>query len=181
MGEPPASKSDWIGSALSRHEGRLLRYATRLVGDPDRARDVVQDTFLQLCREDPARLDGYLVPWLFTVCRNRARDLRRRDGRLRSLDDQGLSFDPVAPGPSPVHALESAQALDAVRAVLATLPPAQREAVRLKFSADLTYKEIAAVTGLTVTHVGVLIHMALKAVRARVRGAEPVAAARRMS
>jgi RNA polymerase sigma factor (sigma-70 family) len=180
MAEPPGSKSEWIGSALSRHEGRLLRYATRLLGDADRAQDVVQDTFLQLCREDPVRLDGYLVPWLFTVCRNRARDLRRQDGRLRSLDEDG-PFDAVAPDPSPVHVLESAQALDAVRAVLATLPASQREAVRLKFQADLTYKEIAAVTGLTVTHVGVLIHMALKAVRARVRGAQTVPAARRMS
>ena len=179
MAEPPRSKSDWVGTALSLHEGRLLRYATRLLGDADRARDVVQDAFLQLCREDPVRLDGFLVPWLFTVCRNRVRDLRRRDGRVRSLDDD-VPFDPVAPDASPIRALESAQALQAVREVLATLPSSQQEAVRLKFQDDLSYKEIAAITGLTVTHVGVLIHMALKAVRARVGAAERTPLARRM-
>jgi RNA polymerase sigma-70 factor (ECF subfamily) len=180
MTQPPSTKSQWIGSALSRHEGPLLRFAARLLGDADRAQDVVQDTFLRLCREDPARLDGHLVPWLFTVCRNRALDLRRKDRRTRSLDKSGAP-EPPAPGPSPALALENQQALQGVRTVLATLPASQQEALRLKFQDGLSYKEIAAVTGLSVNHVGVLIHTGLKAVRSRVGPGAGLEAVRRMS
>jgi RNA polymerase sigma factor (sigma-70 family) len=180
MTQPPSSKSQWIGAALSRHEGPLLRFAARLLGDADRAKDVVQETFLRLCREDPARLDGRLVPWLFTVCRNRALDVRRKERRVSSLDESG-SAEPPAPDPSPMLALESQEALRGVREVIATLPASQQEALRLKFQDGLSYKEIAAVTGLSVTHVGVLIHTGLKAVRNRLGPGARLEAVRRMS
>src|SRR5687767_2937037 len=99
MTEPQAAASQRIGDALSRYEGPLLRYARSLLGDLERARDVVQDTFLRLCREDPARVDGHLAQWLFTVCRNRALDVQRKDGRLRPLDAAALDAQP-SPEPS---------------------------------------------------------------------------------
>ena len=82
MVQSRAGGAQWIVSALARYEAPLLRYASRLLGDVDRARDVVQDTFLKLCREDPTRLDGHLAQWLFTVCRNRALDIQRKEGRV---------------------------------------------------------------------------------------------------
>jgi RNA polymerase sigma factor (sigma-70 family) len=164
---------DRIGDALSRFEAPLLRYARRLLSDGERARDVVQDTFLQLCRQDPARVDGHLAQWLFTVCRNRALDVQRREGRLRPLDEDALSEQP-SPEPTPSRRLEGREALDEVRAVLATLPASQQEVLHLKFQDHLSYQEIAAVTGLTVSHVGVLVHNGLKELRARMgRGASP--------
>ena len=45
-------KHAWVRSAVARYEGPLTLYAARLLGDADRARDVVQDTFLKLCRQD---------------------------------------------------------------------------------------------------------------------------------
>lgn len=76
----------WIGAILEKHEGPLTRYAARITGDLDRARDAVQETFLRLCSEDPAEVDGHLAQWLYTVCRSRAlgacvcvREARRRD------------------------------------------------------------------------------------------------------
>lgn len=81
--ETQARKDQWISSTLALYEGPLVRYATRLLGDVDRARDVVQDTFLRLCREEPARLDGHVAQWLFKVCRNRALDVRKREPSAR--------------------------------------------------------------------------------------------------
>jgi RNA polymerase sigma factor (sigma-70 family) len=127
---------------------------------------VVQDTFLRLCREDLALLDGRLPQWLFRVCRNRALDVRRRRGRhpepaeLRDLEPP--------PPPSPARLLESQEAMDAVDAVMATLPDSQQEVLRLKFQEGLSYSEIAGVTGLTTNHIAVLVHLGLKEIRARV-------------
>jgi RNA polymerase sigma-70 factor (ECF subfamily) len=163
-----AGGAQWIASALSLYEGPLLRYACRLVGDIDRARDVVQDTFLRLCREDPARLDGHLAPWLFTVCRNRALDVRRKEGHVEPLDLRALEARP-SDAPSPARLLEQREDLVAVLRTLDTLPASQQEVLRLKFQAGLSYREIAEITGLTVNHVGVVLHNGIKSIRERVR------------
>jgi len=49
------------------------------------------------------------------------------------------------------------------------LPPAQREVLRLKFQGGLSYAEIGDVTDRTANAVGVLIHMAIRSLRERVR------------
>lgn len=61
-----ATKSTWIVTALDRYESHLVRYAAWIVGDIDRAREVVQETFLRLCKQNQARVDGHLAQWLFT-------------------------------------------------------------------------------------------------------------------
>ena len=75
----------WISSAVQEYEGALVRYATQITGDLDRGRDVVQDTFLRLCKQDLQELDGRLAQWLFAVCRNRALDIRRKEDRMKSM------------------------------------------------------------------------------------------------
>ncbi len=75
-------QSEFIKRALAQYESPLIRYALRLTGNLDRARDVVQDTFLKLCRQTPDSIDGNLARWLFTVCRNGAFDLQRKERRM---------------------------------------------------------------------------------------------------
>ena len=164
------SKSDWVIEALDAHEQPLLRYAKWLLGDPDSARDVVQETFLRLCREDPVRLGDHLAPWLFTVCRNLATDTRKKAARMASLDETELT---VAADLDQRH--DARAALGQVLNVLDTLPRNQREVVYLKFQGGLSYKEISAVTGLSVSNVGFLLHTAVRAIRSRV-SAQPTGA-----
>jgi len=72
-----------VQAAVARHQAPLLRYATRLLhGDADRARDVVQDTFVRLMAQPPEQVDGHVAEWLFTVCRNRTHDVQRKEGRM---------------------------------------------------------------------------------------------------
>ena len=161
------SNAEWIAAALDRYEGPLVRYATGILNDLERARDVVQDTFLRLCQEDPSRVDGYLAQWLFTVCRNRALDVRKKEIRMSFVDDAELMIRP-SQTPRPFAALEHKETMNQVMRAVHTLPENQREVVILKFQADLSYKEISAVTGLSVTNVGFLLHTALKTVRQRI-------------
>src|SRR6185369_13455277 len=81
------SKSDWIVEVLDLHEARLLRYATWVLRDGELAREVVQETFLRLCREDPSTVHGHVAQWLFTVCRNLAFDTRKKEIRMTPLED----------------------------------------------------------------------------------------------
>jgi RNA polymerase sigma-70 factor (ECF subfamily) len=167
MTEGQPVRSGWVASALERFERPLLRYATHLLGRADGAQDVVQSTFLKLCREDPAGLDGHLGPWLFRVCRNEAFDVRRNEQRTLPVDQAELTENP-SPEPGPARVLEARESLQQVLAALATLPASQQEVLRLKFQESLSYRDISSITGLTVNHVGVLIHNGLKALRARV-------------
>ena len=80
-------RREWVLSILEQYECRLVRYSSRMLGDEDSARDVVQFAFMRLCSQSPEELHGREAQWIFTVCRNRAVDLIRKRRRSRSLEE----------------------------------------------------------------------------------------------
>ncbi len=157
----------WVKHALARHERPLVRYARRLVGDLDLARDIVQDCFLRLCKRQPAELDGHLTEWLYTVCRNRSLDHLRRKGRMASVDQRQLADRPANGVAPDAHAVRNEHESLLARG-LGELPERQREVLRLKFQEAMSYREIAAAMQLSVSHVGVLIHTALRRLKKQI-------------
>jgi RNA polymerase sigma-70 factor (ECF subfamily) len=157
-----------IEPLITQFEGPLLRYAASVTGDLERARDVVQETFFALHREmtDGARgpVNGQIAAWLFTVCRHRALDVLRKEQRMTTLASETTEA-AVAPEPSATE-LEQRELAGQLRQSLAQLPERQQELVRLKFQNNLSYREIAEVTGLSVSNVGFLLHTAIKRLRA---------------
>jgi RNA polymerase sigma factor (sigma-70 family) len=158
------TKSQWIVDVLDSYERPLVRYATWILGNTECAREIVQETFLRLCKEDPEAVSGHLAQWLFTVCRNLAFDTRKKECRMTPLGDLEIG---VAPG------LEDKQTVSQILQIVETLPKNQREVIYLKFQCDLSYKEISSITNLSVSNVGFLIHTAVRAIRKQVL-AEPV-------
>jgi len=159
-----SEKAVWIKAAVDKFEGPLLRYALRITRDLNKAEDVVQDTFLRLCSEEQSKLDGYLSQWLFTVCRNRALDVQRKDGRMQPLSDFQMDTE-ATEAPSPSVQAERQELSQKALQLLQNLPDNQQEVLRLKFQNDLSYKEISEITKLSVTNVGFLIHTAIKNIR----------------
>lgn len=157
---------DDLTDLLRRFELPLLQYATRILGDRDRARDVVQETFVELQRSSRQQLDHAPAKWLFTVCRNRALNVCRKEKRMTYLDEEILDREPGGE-PQPNERIEHDEAKGFLLRIVATLPPRQQEVLQLKFQNDLSYQEISEITKLSVNHVGVLIHTALKTLRAR--------------
>lgn len=161
----------WIQCAIEAHEGSLLRYAQHFVHDLETARDVVQDTFLQLCRQNNEELRHRVAQWLFTVCRNRAIDVCRKERRMKLAPENQLA-DQLAEKSDvtmmhPSAAMERSEAADGLLVQISQLPDRQQEVLRLKFNAGLSYKEIADVTGLTSTNVGFILHTAISKLRTR--------------
>lgn len=153
---------EWVRAAARRFERPLLAYVRHFLHDGHRSQDVVQDAFLQLCKQPRADVEPRLAAWLFAVCRRRAIDVLRKENRMVALSD---AAEPSANGTGPA-AVETADAAAAVMRRLAGLPHPQQEAVRLKFLQQFSYREIAAVMGLSESHVGVLLHTALTTLRA---------------
>lgn len=158
--------------ALGRHERDLIRYATRLTGDVERARDCVQETFLRLCGRGGDVPAEHRTEWLYTVCRNLALDVRRKERPMQTGADATTetTFERAADDAPPGARLEHEEEVAGVLGVLGTLPANQQEVIRLKFQHGLSYREIAGVTKHSVSHVGVLIHAGMKTLRQKLAG-----------
>lgn len=168
MARRPAEGAEWIRGALEEFERPLVRYAWRLTGNPEVARDVVQDTFLKLCQQSPGSLNGKLGPWLYTVCRNRASDVRKKEGRTM-LIDTAASEARVDGAPLPDARASSAESSQMVLAYLRELPEKQQEVFLLKFENGLTFREISEVTGMPLATVSFTITKAIKTLRTRLQ------------
>jgi RNA polymerase sigma factor (sigma-70 family) len=157
-------------AVLQRFEIPLLHYAMRITGDRERARDVVQETFIKFQRNGALSQNDEPATWLFTVCRNGALNVCRKEKRMMYLDEEIIESQEDCQ-PMPYERIEEQEAAGFLTRIVATLPPRQREALQLKFQNDLSYQQIAEITKTTANCVGVLIHTALKTLRQRYRKA----------
>jgi RNA polymerase sigma-70 factor (ECF subfamily) len=174
--DPPPSdrsheKATFVRSVVEQFQPQLLRYATRLLGDADRARDAVQDTFVRLLAQPRTTVDGHVAEWLFTVCRNRVFDINRKEGRMKRFAE-GAAERVVAAEPRPGAELEAEETQAAVLRLIDRLPHNQQEVIRLKFQNGFSYKEISRITQLSVSNVGFLIHTAIKALQREYAGGQ---------
>ena len=158
------SKAEWIRGVLERYEGPLTRYALQITGNLERARDVVQDTLLKLCEKEPDEIERYLGQWLFTVCRNRALDVQRKESWIRSIAAEELD-DHSSTDLPPDKVIELKEDEHELVKLLETLPWRQQEIVRLKFQNGLSYAEIGRITNLSVSNVGFILHQAIQSLR----------------
>ena len=160
---PELGTRDWIEWMVNRFERPLLAYACRLLGgDYARAQDAVQETFLRLCREDREQIEPRVAAWLFAVCRTRVIDMQRSPGHaMNSTDHVSL----VDPSPDASQLAESAEQSSRLASLVDDLSPRQQEVLRLRMQARLSYREIAEITGLTISNVGVHLHAAVRSLR----------------
>jgi RNA polymerase sigma-70 factor (ECF subfamily) len=158
-----------VRKAVEQFERPLLAYALRIVGDADRARDVVQETFARLCREPlgGADVNGHLPQWLYTVCRNAALDARRKEKRTMPMLETAVAEAVPSNQPSPDESAEIKDSTSHALRLLSRLSNDQQEAIRLKFQHGMSYRQISAITGHSESNVGFLIHSGIKSIRSR--------------
>ena len=162
--EPP--KWETIEELFAALESLLLAYALRYTGDRALAEEVVQEAFMRL----HTQFDSVEKPrpWLYRTVHNLALNQRRTAGRTVSLEpadgERESATDPADSALLPDEQIIQLEAIGLVRISLAALDPRSRELVRLKFTEELSYKDIAARTGLTTGNVGFILHQALKTI-----------------
>ncbi len=165
----PSGSGDNLEALFLVLEGALLNYALRLVKESEMAQDIVQEAFLKLHSQKVAVREPRA--WLYRTVHNLALNHLRARARFIALPSRGDG------NPDPIEDAADAQSLPdeqlarwegigLVRLGLENLDARSREVVRLKFQEDLSYREIAAKTGLTSGHVGYLLHHAIKTLAA---------------
>jgi RNA polymerase sigma-70 factor (ECF subfamily) len=162
----PAGR-ETIEELFAALESPLLSYALRLAGELGVAEDMVQEAFMKL----HAQFEEVREPrrWLYRTVHNLALNHRRQAGKIISLAANAKEGSPAAndvtdPQPLPDEQIARWEGIGLVRLSLETLDDRSRELIRLKFTEELSYKEISARTGLKTGHVGYLLHQALKGI-----------------
>lgn len=130
----------------SRYADDVYRFAHWLTGNPHDARDITSETFVRAwtAPEEP-RMET-VKAYLFTIARNLHRKEWRRQSRLETLDETMLD-QAAQPDEAAVNQDEFRRASAAVQ----TLPEIDRTVLLLRAEQELSYEDIAAVTGLSVT------------------------------
>jgi len=143
-----------------RYSPQVYRAVYRLVGSPETAEDILQETFLTLYHQPPRRpMEAPLVAWLCRVALNRGYNLLRGAQR----EDQRVARWEIAPlAQEPDQAAIRREEQMEVRTVLARLPERQSQLLLLRH-AGLSYAEIAAALELAPGSIGTLLVRAERA------------------
>ncbi len=160
-----APRFETLEELFAALESPLLRYAGRLLNDHEMAQDTVQEAFLRLHAQFHQVREPR--PWLYRTVHNLALNHQRRIVKLQPLDpardtDAPAATEPADARPLPDEQIARQEGVGLVQSSLKSLDARSRELLRLKFNDDLSYKEMSARTGLTIGHVGYLLHHALK-------------------
>jgi RNA polymerase sigma-70 factor (ECF subfamily) len=148
--------SDAFAALFHKHFQAVYSFAVHLCGDPSLADDLTQETFIR-ARSNLNRFGPpwKLRPWLFHTARNLFLDHYRRERKTaelrKALADQQ---------PGPERRALSHELAARVRGALRGLPSAHREVLVLREMEGLSYAEIAAVLGVSLDNVKVMLHRA---------------------
>jgi RNA polymerase sigma-70 factor (ECF subfamily) len=149
-------KPSSIVAVFEAEESGLLRYAIGLVGRRTVAEELVQETFLRL-HQCWAEVENPRA-WLYRGVRNLALNhLRDRKPESEIKDDTAATEDSPPP-----EVMGKNEAIGMMRLLLAEMPDADKNLLRLKYHDDLKYQDISQRTGLSVSNVGYRLHHVLK-------------------
>jgi RNA polymerase sigma factor (sigma-70 family) len=151
-----------------QHAQGLFGFLAYRTGDRTLAEDLVAETFERAlrARHRISRRRGSEKTWLYAIGLNCLRDqLRRRSVERRALERQSLEAETVSnPG------MEEVESRDVIRRALEVLSEEEREAIALRYGADLTVPEIARATGERLTTVAGRVYRALRKMRDEMSG-----------
>ncbi len=157
---------------VDRYHARCLRVATHLLADSDDAEDAVQDAFLRAYRhlgsyQPRSSGDDAFGPWLLRILVNQCRTRSARMARYARFDAEpsrqvaGVTTELTAESEH-----EAAERRTDLAQALALLSPEHREAVVLRFADELSYDEMASITGVGVSALKMRVQRACTRLRA---------------
>ena len=155
---------------IRRYQDTCARFAVRMLGSRVDADDALQSAFMRAFRglkscKEPDRFGGWLYQIVINECRTYASRQRRRELRFPSGTDAIERA--VAPGSEPERDVDVSGHIERA---LSMLPSEQREAFLLKHVEELSYDEIAAMTGVSVSALKMRVKRACDGLRGQLEG-----------
>lgn len=139
---------------VRRYQRPISGYVFRMLGDYESSLDVTQEVFIKVHNSLQKYSSDYkFSTWLYRIAHNAAIDhMRRNSMNAQSLEtvgpDGAYQLQIESPGPTPEQVRQRTEWRTEIEKVVKRLPAAYRELIVLRHSNDLSYDEIAGVTGL---------------------------------
>ena len=142
---------------LNRHQDRLFNYIFFLVRSREVAEDIFQETFVKAIttlQQGRYQNDGKFSAWITRIAHNLVIDQFRIDRNENSISNDEVEFDLLNDAKLSEGTIENRmvneQVLKDVRSLIDELPDCQREVVFMRYYQDLSFKEIADMTGVSI-------------------------------
>ena len=167
-----AGDEEALAKLYDSHGRLVYSVALRVLRDPARAEDVLQDVFLKIWRKPDSFVAarGNLGPWLAIVARNRSIDVLRNHRKEDLCDDDVMAADDV------FKTVETSLLIEKVRQAVPLLPSEHRRALEMAFFKGMTHTEIVLDTGMPLGTVKTRIRSALLFLAKVMRGTQSVGA-----
>lgn len=159
----PARRDEGFTALMRGCGRRLYWHLRRIVVDHDDAEDALQETAIKIYdRIGQFKGEGDLMAWVYSIATREAlQQLRRRTTLFQSIDSLG---DELAERlPAPADGVDNAELL--LQRALLTLPTTQRIAFNMRYYDEMTYDQIAAVTGKSVASLKTSYHYAVEKIK----------------
>ena len=146
-----------ISQLIDRHSRRVRDYIRMMVKDADVAEDIFQETFIKAVGViDSGRYtdSGKFLPWILRIARNKVIDHFRAQKQGRMVSESSAGYDVLGTMRFADRSIEediiSEQTAEHLRKMVEQLPEEQREVVRMRYYMELSFKEIAEQTGVSI-------------------------------
>lgn len=157
LGRYLAGDSSAMSQLIERHSRRVRDYIRMMVKDHDLAEDIFQDTFIKVVRViDEGRYvdNGKFLSWVLRIAHNQVIDYFRSRKQQKSVSESDAGYDVLGTlrfaEKSVEDRLMGEQTEREIRALVELLPAEQRDVVRMRYYHNLSFKEIAEQTGVSI-------------------------------
>ncbi len=146
-----------ISTLIEKHNRRVRDYVRAMVKDSDVADDITQETFIKVVKViDEGRYtdNGKFLSWVLRIAHNRALDYFRAQKSSSSVSESSAGYNVLGTikyaDRSVEESIISDQTAEEIRSLVELLPEEQRQVVMLRYYSDLSFKEIAEQTGVSI-------------------------------
>lgn len=142
---------------IGRYQKQVYSYILTLVKDKQLADDVFQDTFvkvIQTVKSKAYKDDGRFVQFAMRIAHNLVIDHFRKENRIPTVESSSEDYNYIDNVPITDHSVEQGMIVDQVHSdlhrMIAFLPDEQREVLRMRIFDDMSFKDIADVTNVSI-------------------------------
>ena len=150
-------REEAVSILIERHRKRIYDYIRMMVKDPDLADDLFQETSIKVLkslRQERYIDNGRFVAWVMRIAHNQIIDYFRRQKQQNQISNEEAGYDLLNnrkfSDPTVEDRLVLGQIHEDLRRLVDELPPEQREVVLMRHYNDMSFKDIAEQTGVSI-------------------------------
>ena len=141
---------------IDRHQARIFNFINSKVNDRDTAEDIFQDTFIKVIRTlkgGQYNEEGKFLPWIMRIAHNLVIDFFRKNNRMPKVKntEEFDIFQFISDNsPNVEHSLVQEQVVKDLQKLVQELPEDQKEVLIMRLYRDMSFKEIAENTNVSI-------------------------------